>query len=339
MRASTTAQRVAFRSRIILRLADGAPNKEVAYALDTSEQTVCHWRKRFCAEGVQGLEERARSGRPPSIATAVKERIITGAVGGKQSTSCRKMAHAAGVSKATVQRLWAANAIKPHLTRTCKLSNDPCFEEKCWDVIGLSLHPPEHALVLCCDAKSQCQAWERTQPGLPLGVGHIRTQTHDYYRHGTTTLFAALHYLEGKIIGRTEPRHTHVEWLRFLKQIDRETPKHLAIHLIADNYATHKHPKVQGWLARHPRFPMHFTPTSASWMNLVERFFRDISADCIRHGSFPSVQELADTILAYLSDRNDNPKRYVWKAEGQTILDKIHRARMRLAQQNINQDI
>jgi transposase len=227
VRASTTAQRVALRSRIILTLADGKPNKDVAQALDISEQTVCHWRKRFCAEGMPGLQERSRSGRPASIGTAVKEKIITGAVGGKQSTSCRKMANAVGVSKATVQRLWAANDIKPHLIRTFKLSNDPHFEEKFWDVIGLYLNPPEHALVLCCDEKSQCQALERTQPGLPLGVGHIRTQTHDYYRHGTTTLFAALNYLEGKIIGRTEARHTHVEWLRFLKQIDRETPKYL----------------------------------------------------------------------------------------------------------------
>lgn len=339
VRASTTAQRVAFRSRIILALADGKQNHAVAEALDTSEQTVCHWRKRFCAEGLDGLQERHRSGRPASIMANVKEKIITGAVGGKQSTSCRKMAKTAGVSKATVQRLWAANDIKPHLTRTFKLSNDPHFEEKFWDVIGLYINPPEHALVLCCDEKSQCQALERTQPGLPLGIGHIKTHTHDYYRHGTTTLFAALNYLEGKIIGRTEARHTHVEWLRFLKQIDRETPKHLEIHLIADNYATHKHPKVKAWLTAHPRFHMHFTPTSASWMNLVERFFRDVSEDCIRNGSFSSVKELADAILAYLADRNANPKRYVWKAEGQKILDKIHRARAILGQQIIIQDI
>jgi|SRR5579872_1048895 len=339
VRASTAAQRLVFRSRIILELAEGKKNVEVAEALHTSVQTVCHWRKRFHEEGLKGLQERERSGRPASIKEQVKEAIVTRAVTGKEPTSCRKMAKAVGVSKATVQRLWQANDIRPHWTRTFKLSNDPRFEEKFWDVVGLYLHPPERALVLCCDEKSQCQALERTQPGLPLGLGHVQTRTHDYYRHGTTTLFAALNYLEGKIIGRMEARHTHVEWLRFLKQVDRETPQELEVHLIADNYSTHKHPKVKAWMEKHPRFTMHFTPTSASWMNLVERFFRDISQDCIRKGSFASVQELTDAILAYLAQCNQNPKRYVWKADGQKILDKIARARAVLAQQNNIQDI
>lgn len=339
VRASTTPQRLAFRSRIVLDLASGKTNKAVARDLGTSEQTVCHWRKRFGAEGVAGLQERRRSGRPESIAAEVKGEVLAQAVTGKTRTSCRKMAKQSGISQATVQRLWAANDIKPHLTRTFKLSNDPHFEEKFWDVIGLYLDPPERALVLCCDEKSQCQALERTQPGLPLGVGHIRTSTHDYSRHGTTPLFAALNYLEGKIIGRTEARHTPVEWLLFLKQMDRETPQTLDMHIIADNYATHKHPVVKAWLAKHSRFHMHFTPTSASWMNLVERFFRDISEDCIRQGSFTSVRELADTILAYLAERNEKPKRYVWKADGQKILDKIARARATLRQQTIIQAI
>ena len=242
------------------------------------------------------------------------------------------MAHAAGISTASVQRLWAANDIKPHLTRTFKLSNDAHFEEKFWDVIGLYLNPPEKALVLCCDEKSQCQALERTQPGLPLGIGHIKTATHDYIRHGTLTLFAALNYLEGKLITTIAEQHRHQEWLAFLKKIHRETPKDLAIHLIADNYATHKHPEVKAWLVKHPRFHMHFTPTSSSWLNLVERFFRDLT-DRITNGSFASVKELADTIIAYLADRNQNPKRYVWKAKGEEILRKIQRAREIMAQQ------
>lgn len=244
------------------------------------------------------------------------------------------MAQAAGISTASVQRLWAANDIKPHLTRTFKLSNDEHFEEKFWDVIGLYLNPPEKALVLCCDEKSQCQALERTQPGLPLGIGHIKTATHDYIRHGTLTLFAALNYLEGKLITTIAEQHRHQEWLSFLKKIDRETPKGLAIHLIADNYATHKHPEVKAWLAKHPRFHMHFTPTSSSWLNLVERFFRDLT-DRILCGSFGSVKELADTIISYLAARNENPKRYVWKAKGEEILRKIQRAREIMAQQQV----
>lgn len=241
------------------------------------------------------------------------------------------MAAALGISHQSVQTIWNNNDLKPHLSRTFKVSTDPQFEDKFWDIIGLYLHPPDKALILCCDEKSQCQALERTQPGLPLGIGHIRTKTHDYRRHGTLTLFAALNYLDGKLISRTERRHTHVEWLRFLKQIERETPKKLAIHVIADNYATHKHQNVKDWLARHPGFQMHFTPTSSSWMNLVERFFGELTADCIREGSFQSVSELADSILDYLAARNRDPKRYVWKATGVAILEKIEMAKMALA--------
>jgi transposase len=238
------------------------------------------------------------------------------------------MAREVGISPDSVHRIWRANDIKPHLVETFKLSNDKRFEEKFWDVIGLYLNPPDKALVLCCDEKSQCQALERTQPGLPLGQGHIRTQTHDYYRHGTLTLFAALNYLEGKLVARTEVQHTHVEWLRFLKQIDRETPKDLTIHLIMDNYCTHKEANVKAWLERkRQRFQVHFTPTGSSWMNLVERFFRDITQDVIREGSFTSVHELSEAIITYLTDRNEHPKLYRWKAKGEEILAKIQRAR------------
>ena len=216
----------------------------------------------------------------------------------------------------------------PH--KDLQIVNDPRFEEKFWDVIGLYLDPPDHALVLCCDEKSQCQALERTQLGLPLAPKRPRTMTHDYVRHGTITLFAALEQITGKLITRTEASHTHVEWLRFLKQIDRETPRDLDLHLIADNYATHKHPKVQAWLGRHPRFTMHFTPTSSSWLNLVERFFADLTGDVIRAGSFASVNELVRDIKTYLAQRNADPKPYVWRAEGAAILAKIKRARAAL---------
>jgi transposase len=243
------------------------------------------------------------------------------------------MAREVGISPDSVHRIWRANDIKPHLVETFKVSNDKHFEEKFWDVIGLYLDPPERALVLCCDEKSQCQALERTQPGLPLGVGEIRTKTHDYKRHGTITLFAALDYLDGKLIARTEEQHTHVEWLRFLKQIDRETPKDLDLHLILDNYCTHKEENVRKWLARRPRFHLHFTPTSSSWLNLVERFFGELTQDVIRDGSFSSVRQLVKDIESYLADRNLNPKPYKWKAKGEDILRKIQRAKDALTKQ------
>jgi len=226
-----------------------------------------------------------------------------------------------------VQQIWKKNDLKPHLVKTFKISKDPNFDKKFWDVIGLYLDPLDKALVLCCDEKSQCQALERTQPCLPLGIGHIRTKIHDYIRHGTITLFAALNYLDGKIIARTEKRHTHVEWLRFLKQIHRETPKELDLHLIVDNYCTHKHQKVKEWLNKHPRFHIHYTPTSSSWLNLVERFFADLTNDVIRDGSFTSVRQLVRDIEIYLAERNLNPKPYRWKADGEEILRKIQKAK------------
>jgi transposase len=281
-------------------------------------------------QGLEGLRDRAGRGRKPGLAADKVRQVITRVVQppkGKKKWSTRSMAAAVGMSHQSVHRIWKNNDLKPHLLRTFKISRDPQFEPKFWDVIGLYLNPPDKALILCCDEKSQCQALERTQPGLPLGIGHIRTQTHDYKRHGTITLFAALNYLDGKILSRMEKRHTHVEWLRFLKQIDRETPRELELHLIVDNYATHKHKKVRHWLKRHPRMIVHFTPTGSSWMNLVERFFADLTADCVREGSFESVRRLIEAIDEFLAVRNEEPKRYVWRAKGEEILRKIERAK------------
>src|SRR3954447_874126 len=295
VRASTTPQRDSLRARIILLRLRGETVKEVARRLGVSVACVSKWTSRFETLGLAGLKDARGRGRKPSLPKEKVDQVLTRVTQppkGRQRWSVRTMARAVGISHDSVHRIWKANDLKPHLTRTFKLSRDPQFEVKFWDVIGLYLNPPDRALVLCCDEKSQCQALERTQPGLPLGVGHIRTRTHDYYRHGTVTLFAALNYLDGKIIGRTEAHHTHVEWLRFLKQLDRDTPKDLDLHLIADNYATHKHANVKAWIARHPRFHIHFTPTGSSWLNLVERFFADITQEAIRDGSFNSVRQL-----------------------------------------------
>jgi transposase len=333
VRARTSMVRERERAEMILLRLDGVSVSEVAARLKTTPKRVSTWSKRFETRGLEGLEEAGGRGRKPSIPVEKIERVVTDVTRPPESRnrwSVRSMSRYAGVSPSTVQRIWSKSELKPHVVKTFKLSSDPRFEEKFWDVIGLYLDPPERALVLCCDEKSQCQALERSQPGLPLGPRHPRTMTHDYKRHGTTTLFAALDCLEGTLIARTETRHTHVEWLRFLKQIDRETPKGLDIHLIADNYATHKHPKVKAWLADHPRLEMHFTPTSSSWLNLVERFFRDLTEDVIRAGSFASVKELVDDINAYLVERNENPRPYRWTAKGEAILEKIHRARTAL---------
>jgi transposase len=323
-----------FRAGIILLRLEGIRIEDVASRLNTSPRTVSIWSSRFELSGLSGLDDKSGRGRKPSLPADKVARVITEATRppkGRRRWSVRTMARHAGISHSTVQRIWVKNDLKPHITRTFKLSKDPKFEEKFWDVIGLYLDPPEKALVLCCDEKSQCQALERSQPGLPLTSGHPRTQTHDYRRHGTVTLFAALNYLEGRLISRTEQRHTHVEWLRFLKQIERETPAGLAIHLIADNYATHKHAKVRAWLERRPRFKVHLTPTGSSWLNLVERFFADLTEDVIRSGSFTSVRDLVRDIETYLAERNATPRPYTWRAEGAEILAKINRARAALA--------
>lgn len=333
VRATTSTVREQQRAKMVLMRLDGMSVEAVAARLGTTPKRVSLWSKRFGEQGLAGLNDRPGRGRKSSLAAAKMARAVTEATRPPEHRtrwSTRSMGRHVGVSHSTVQRIWAKNELKPHRIRTFKLSNDPNFEEKFWDVIGLYLDPPAKALVLCCDEKSQCQALERTQLGLPLAPKRVRTMTHDYTRHGTVTLFAALDLLEGKLISRTERRHTHVEWLRFLKQIDRETPKTLDIHLIVDNYATHKHAKAKAWLARRPRFKMHFTPTSSSWLNLVERFFADLTEDVIRAGSFASVKEPVADIEAYLADRNANPRRYAWKAEGAAILEKIRRARAAL---------
>ena len=330
VRAPTPPQRSVQRARILLACAEGLSQQEVARRMAVRRRIVTKWCGRFRKVGLAGLADAGGRGRKPSLSDETRALIVTQATRppkGRTRHSVRSMARMAQVSVGTVHALWQANDIKPHLTRTFKLSTDPQFEAKFWDVVGLSLNPPDKALVLCCDEKSQCQALERTQPGLPLGVGHIQTRTHDYIRHGTVTLFAALSYLDGKILSRTAEQHTHKEWLAFLKLIERQTPAGRAIHLIIDNYGTHKHPTVKAWLARHPRFHLHFTPTSSSWLNLVERFFRDLTQDVVREGSFGSVRELVQAIETYLAERNLAPKRYVWKKKGEEILAKIVRAR------------
>lgn len=346
MNRPTATQREVRRARIILERAAGLSQEETAARVGVNRPVVVLWEARFRMRGLAGLVDARGRGRKPSIASGKRERVIVGATrppARRARWSVRTMAREAGVSPATVQRLWSSNDIKPHLTHTFKLSSDPNFESKFWDVIGLYLNPPAKALVLCCDEKSQCQALERTQPGLPLKTGHIRTRTHDYRRHGTITLFAALNYLDGKVASYIAPEHTHVQWLAFLKQLDKEMPSDVTLHLILDNYGTHKTPEVRSWLkwrndryrATHgmDRIVTHFTPTSSSWMNLVERFFRDLTEDAIRQQSFASVNELIAAIDEYLAERNLVPKRYVWKAKGADILKKIERARAAISAQ------
>ncbi|MCK5851251.1 MAG: IS630 family transposase [Kiritimatiellae bacterium] len=344
VKASKTSKRDSERAEIILLRASGMRQEDVANQLECSSLKVSKWTARFRRDGLGGLEDKAGRGRKPSLAPERIEKVITQVSKppkGRERWSTRSMAKAARISHSSVQRLWHANDLKPHRTEVFKVSNDPHFEEKFWDVIGLYLNPPDRALVLCCDEKSQCQALERTQRALPLSDGHGKTITHDYIRHGTITLFAALDYLEGKVFSRLDEKHTHVEWLRFMKQIHRECPRDLTLHIILDNYATHKKQEVRDWIERRNRqqqkqnginrIELHFTPTSSSWMNLIERFFGDISQQAICNGSFSSVRELARRIEDYISEHNLDPKRYIWKAEGQEILAKIQRAKEKLA--------
>ena len=347
-RAPSTPQRVAQRCRVLQARGKGLSQANAGRSEGLARNKVGQWERRFAAQGLAGLEDRKGRGRKSTLDVEKKARVLTEITRppkGRTRWTVRGMARHAGVSVGAVHGLWRANDLKPHRTRTFKLSREPQFEPKFWDMIGLYLDPPQKALVLCCDEpstarqpahfpppkqrgqKSQCQALERTQPGLPLGIGHIRTRTHDYIRHGTVTLFAALSYLSGKVFGLTAPRHTHKEWLAFLKLLDRETPPGLALHLIIDNCATHKHPVVRAWLEKHPCFHLHFTPTSGSWLNLVERFFADLTAQVVREGSFGSVKELAGAIETYLAGRNLTPKPYRWRAKGADILAKIQRAR------------
>jgi len=326
--AQKTPQSVALRARIVLLSAGGESNSAIARALGVSRPTVILWRGRFEAGGPQALTEtRPGRGRKPTI-SAVKVKAIVAATTlttppGATHWSCRSMAEAQGVSPATVQRIWDAHGLQPHRTKAFKLSNDPLFTEKLTDVVGLYLNPPEKALVLCVDEKSQIQALDRTQPSLPMKRGRAGTMTHDYKRNGTTTLFAALSTLDGSVIGQCLPRHRHQEFLRFLRTLDREFPRGLELHLILDNYQTHKHANVTAWLEKHPRFVLHFTPTSSSWLNLVERWFRELTEKALRRGVFPSVPDLIAAIEEYLDAHNSDPKPFVWTASADAILEKV----------------
>ena len=331
-RGFSTPYRLMIRSKIVLRAAEGAENAEIAEELDLARGTVGKWRSRFASKGIAGIEKDApRPGRKTRISTETVAEIIRLTTQSKPEAethwSLATMAAASGVSPASVARIWKQHGLKPHLAKSFKVSTDPKFAEKLEDVIGLYLNPPEHAIVLSVDEKSQIQALDRTQPGLPLKKGRCGTMTHDYKRNGTTTLFAALNLLDGKVIGACMPRHRHQEWLKFLRLLDEETPAGKEIHLIADNYATHKHEKVQKWMKRHPRFHMHFTPTSASWLNLVERFFRDLTVKRIRRGVFYDVYDLVDAIHGYIEKHNADPKPFVWRKTAGDVLDKVARAR------------
>ena len=323
------------RARVVLLASVGKQDLEIAAEVGISNQKAARWRKRFLQQGLAGLEKDApRQGRPSTISSAKVQEVIRKTTQERpvQAThwSTRTMAEAVGLSEKTVRRIWHQHGLKPHLVETFKVSNDPQFAEKLEAIVGLYLNPPEHAIVLCCDEKSQIQALDRTQPSLPLKPGRAGTMTHDYKRNGTATLFAALNTLNGKVISLCQERHRHQEWLRFLRLVNDATPEQKQLHLIVDNYATHKHPRVQSWLKRHPRFHMHFTPTSASWLNMVERFFRDLTANRLRRGVFRDVMELVDAIDSYVDRHNENPKPFIWTASANDILEKVKRARKAL---------
>jgi len=332
-RSKRTSVRLAQRAQIVLLAAQGLQNKAIAEQLGIGRVQVARWRERYLESGLQGIERDLPRGAPPVKVDVERLVQLTTQSTPEAAThwSTRKMAQVLGVASSTVMRQWHAHGIKPHLVRGFKVSRDPNFAQKLEDIVALYVSPPEHALVLCCDEKSQVQALDRTQPGLPIKKGRAQTMTHDYKRNGTTTLFAALNVLDGTVIGQCQQRHTHVEWLKFLRKIDRMTPQDKTLHLIADNYATHKHPVVQAWLAKHPRFHMHFTPTSASWLNMIERFFRDITVNRLRRGVFSSVAELIAAINEYVAHHNTKPKPYIWTKKAEDILQKVIRANSRLS--------
>ena len=339
-RSQTAPHRQVRRAEALLLAAHGMANSRIAERVGVEAATVRAWRSRFTEEGLAKLGKvRAGRGRKSTIAQDKIDEIVeltrNSKPAGQTHWSCRTMAAKVGVSPATVQRVWAARGLKPHLVTSFKLSNDPRFEEKLIDVVGLYLAPPEKSIVLCLDEKSSVQALDRTQPSLPLTKGRAQTMTHDYKRNGTTTLFAALDVLTGKVIGQCLPRHRHEEFLKFLRTVDKQVPKGLQVHVICDNYATHKHPAVNTWLAKHPRFHMHFTPTSSSWLNLVERWFRELTDKALRRGVFHSVPDLIEKIEEYLDAHNDDPKPFVWTATAEDILAKV--ARGRVALQAVNQ--
>lgn len=324
-----TSQAMALRARIVLACAAGQLNQQVADELRVSRLTVGKWRRRFVEKRLDGLYDEARSGAPRRVSDAAIERVIIQTLEttprGATHWSTRSMAKVAGLSQTTISRIWRAFALQPHRSETFKLSKDPLFVEKVRDIVGLYMNPPDRALVLCADEKSQIQALDRTQPLLPMRPGQAERRTHDYVRHGTTSLFAALDVKTGKVIGECHQRHRAVEFRRFLDTIDAEVPQDLDVHLILDNYATHKTPAIQRWLLRHPRFHLHFTPTSASWLNLVERWFATLTDRCIRRGTHRSTRELKRSIQEYLSVNNEDPKPFIWTKTADEILRSVAR--------------
>ena len=337
LKAHGTPQQVAMRSRIVLAAAEGQPDSAIAHELDVNRKTVRLWRSRFTEEGIESLwEVAAGRGRKPNYGPEKIKQIVDATLQtkpkGMTQWSCRLMADHQGVGKSTISNIWRSHNLKPHRSERFKLSRDRRFLEKLTDVVGLYLNPPQQALVLCVDEKSQIQALDRTQPGLPMKKGRCGTMTHDYKRNGTTTLFAALEVLQGKVIGQCYERHRHQEFLRFLRRLDQEFPGKTALHLVMDNYGTHNHPKVKAWLKRHPRFVPHFVPTSSSWLNLVERWFGELTSKRIRRGSFSSVADLVRAIEEFLEAWNQKPKPFVWTATVESILAKLSRCRQTLEQ-------
>ena len=334
-RGRSTPARLVLRAKIVLASAEGRESKDIAAELGCTRRTVGTWRNRFVADRLLGIQKDApRGGRAATKRASLEAEIIRKTT---QETppnatqwSNRSLAKALGCSHSMVQRVWTDNDLQPHRTKSFKVSNDPRFAEKLVDIVGLYLDPPEHALVLSCDEKSQIQALDRSQKSLPIYPGRLKTLTHDYKRNGTTTLFAAIELAKGTIIAECMPRHRHQEWIKFLKKIDGETPAELDLHLIVDNYATHKHPKVKSWLKRHPRFHIHFTPTSSSWLNVIERWFRDITQNRIRNGVFRNVSQLIQAIRDYIDHHNANPTTFVWTKKAEDILKKVARARASL---------
>jgi transposase len=334
-RGRTVEVRVSERARMVLLAAEGWQDKQIAETLGCERRTAGRWRRRFLETGVAGLKrDRPRGGRPSTARAAIESEVVrlTTQEPPADAThwSSASMARRVGTSASMVQRIWRAHGLKPHRVSTFKVSNDPQFKEKLEAIVGLYLSPPDHAIVLCCDEKTQIQALDRSQPGLPLKKGRAGTMTHDYIRHGTATLFAAMNVADGTVIAQQQRRHRHQEWLAFLKEIDAQTPRDRQVHLICDNYATHKHAKVRRWLARHPRFHVHFTPTSASWLNMVERFFRDLTQRELKRGVFRSLEQLEAALTDYIVRHNENPKPFIWTAKASDILEKIKRARTTL---------
>ena len=329
-------QKHVWRAKIVLLTADGHGTAEIMRRTGKAKTVIWRWQERFCAEGVAGLwRDKTRPSRIPPLDPTIAERVVSLTLAGPPPDATHwtgaGMAEAIGISVSSVQRIWRAHGLQPHRVRQFKLSNDPQFVAKLRDIVGLYVNPPDHAIVLSVDEKSQIQALDRTQPGLPMKRGRPGTITHDYKRHGTTTLFAALDILEGKVIGQCMKRHRHQEFIRFLNVIDARVPAKLTIHVIVDNYAAHKHPNVLEWLARHPRFVFHFTPTSASWLNAVEGLFALLSKRRLKRAIFRSLQELKDAIHDFIARTNANPKPFIWTARANDILAKVTRAKAALA--------